>query len=209
MTGSRYATFIDAGLLRSVFAQAVIGLPAARVRVEFDPTRLDEALRMAAARACPHSTITRHFFYDASSTRFPAPSHDLIARHGNFSLRLGKIKDNGQQKGVDTMLALDMALKARDRLIDDVILVGADYDLYPGFEAAKSMGARVHLIDLRALGAAPCRELYLAADSVIPWSLADVAACATTTFSTGEAEATTARLHTVACAQTPMASHAI
>lgn len=175
MSSSRYATFIDAGHLRAAIAFAAAGMPAKQMEIEFEPVRLSALLREAAARMCPHATFTRHFFYDGSNSLHPAPSHDMINRHGDFVLRLGKMKDNGQQKGVDTMLALDMALKASDRVIDDVILLGGDYDLVPGFDAAKDRGARVHLIDLRAANAPPCRELFLAADSVDAWTIQHIA----------------------------------
>lgn len=64
------------------------------------------------------------------------------------------------------MIAEDMAMMACRRIVDDMILVGSDFNIHAGFEAAKSGGARVHLVDLEAVGGRPCRELLLSADSV-------------------------------------------
>lgn len=65
------------------------------------------------------------------------------------------------------MIAVDMGMIACRRMVDDVILIGSDFDIHAGFEAAKSRGARVHLVDLEAVGSRPCRELLVSADSVI------------------------------------------
>lgn len=49
----------------------------------------------------------------------------------------------GEEKGIDVMLALDIALGARDRHFDVAVLVSSDTDLVPALEAALDAGVRV------------------------------------------------------------------
>lgn len=65
-------------------------------------------------------------------------------------LRYRRVPDNsggerfqGEEKGVDVLLALDLALGARDGLFDVAVVVSTDTDLIPSLEIAISAGVRV------------------------------------------------------------------
>lgn len=137
----------------------------------FDVERYHRLLGRAGQLACPGSRLLRHYVYDEVQLGRPTEFQLAIHRAADFTGRWGKINVQGAQKGVDTMIAVDMAMMACRRMVDDVILIGSDFDIHAGFEAAKSSGARVHLVDLEAVGSRPCRELLLSADSVIAWTL--------------------------------------
>ena len=68
-------------------------------------------------------------------------------------MRLGSLNLQGQQKGVDSMLILDMITLARNRAVADVLLMTGDEDMRVGVHQAQEFGVRVHL-----LGIAPARE---------------------------------------------------
>lgn len=53
------------------------------------------------------------------------------------------IQWRAQEKGVDVLLALDVALGARDDLYDTAVIVSADTDLLPAIDAAVAAGKRV------------------------------------------------------------------
>ncbi len=166
----QYATFIDAGCLRSCAQRGTLRPSGWLAEPTFAPSALGQLLKAAGAQACPESRLLRHYFYDGAKNRFPSDAQAAIAKAADFEGRWGKINLSGVQKGVDTMIAVDMAMMAAHGVIQDVIFVGSDYDIHPGFVAAKSCGARAHLIDLELVGSRPCRELVESADSVIAWT---------------------------------------
>ena len=48
-----------------------------------------------------------------------------------------------EEKGIDVMMALDIAISARDDVYDVAVVVSADTDLVPAIEAALDAGKRV------------------------------------------------------------------
>lgn len=58
-----------------------------------------------------------------------------------------------EEKGIDVMLALDIALGSRDALFDVAVVVSADTDLVPALEAALEAGVRVETATFSGPGA--------------------------------------------------------
>ena len=56
-----------------------------------------------------------------------------------------------EEKGIDAMMALDIAIGARDDAYDVAVVVSADTDLAPAIEVALDAGKRVERV-LRVLG---------------------------------------------------------
>lgn len=172
---NQYATFIDAGLLRALALGAAERPAGAAREAVFDAPALGALLREMGERACPGSRLLRHYFFDGARNRQPSEVQCSVARARDFELRLGKINVDGVQKGVDSALVAEMVALAVGGQVSDVILVGSDYDLFPGFELAKLAGCRVHLVDFETCGGKPCHELLLAADTSEPWGPGELA----------------------------------
>ena len=72
--------------------------------------------------------------------------YEQIRTQDDVTLKLGYLNDKGekpQEKLVDVMLALDLALGAERDLYDVAALVSADGDFAPAVEAATAAGKRV------------------------------------------------------------------
>ena len=165
---SRIGIFIDA---------AYLGFT---MRAEFGGVRLDFAKlvqKMAGGR-----DLLRAYFYDCLPYQSAAPSLDERARFGKhqqfhnrllaiprFEVRLGRLeyrgkKDDGtpifQQKRVDILLGVDLALLAAKHQITDAAILAGDSDFLPAIEAAKAEGVVIHLFH----GKAPHRDLVSKCD---------------------------------------------
>jgi uncharacterized LabA/DUF88 family protein len=96
--------------------------------------------------------LTRVYYYDAISAEKVSPDqqakHELIHGTNHFELRLGRIKDDGQgmprQKGVDTLIAIDMVSKAYENHYDVAILLAGDDDFLDAVKAVKNAGKQVY-----------------------------------------------------------------
>ncbi|HET9933067.1 MAG TPA: NYN domain-containing protein, partial [Polyangiaceae bacterium] len=90
--------------------------------------------------------------YDASYGG-PTTQQIALAYQSNLKLRLGQLNQQGQQKGVDSLLILDLVTLARNRAMSDALLMTGDEDIRVGVQQAQELGVRVHLI-----GVTPARE---------------------------------------------------
>lgn len=80
---------------------------------------------------------------------------DALSRLPRFEIRLGKLEYRGinaatgkpifEQKRVDIMLGVDMALLAAKQRIDRVAILTGDSDFIPALKVAKNEGILVHL----------------------------------------------------------------
>jgi uncharacterized LabA/DUF88 family protein len=92
-----------------------------------------------------------------------------LERNTRFQVRLGKLEHRGfdsagkpilEQKRVDILLGVDLALLAAKHQITDAVIVAGDSDFLPAIEAAKVEGVVVHLFH----GSHPHRDLVSACD---------------------------------------------
>lgn len=81
-----------------------------------------------------------------------------LSRHFDF-------KDSVEQKGVDTLMVLDMTKMAQDRVYESLILISGDSDLVEAVRVVQDMGREVIVAAPKGVGLSP--ELRRAADEVV------------------------------------------
>jgi uncharacterized LabA/DUF88 family protein len=149
----RIGIFIDGAYLQNV------------LRYEFNRPRLHWgklATKIAGGRE-----ILRTYFYDCLPYQSNPPSNDEAERFGKkqgflnaigkyprFEVRLGRLEYRGrdgnnqpifEQKRVDILMGVDLALLAAKHQITDAAIVAGDSDFLPAIEAAKPEGVVIHL----------------------------------------------------------------
>ena len=170
----RTAVFVDAGYLFAAGARLIAGenLPRGQLNLDYD------AVLGLLARLATEVTglpLLRIYWYDGTATG-PTPQQLAIAYRANVKLRLGFVNQQGQQKGVDSLVVTDLINLARNRAMADALLMTGDEDIRVGVQQAQEFGVRVHL-----LGIAPSRDnqsgfLVQEADSAREVTLAEVQA---------------------------------
>jgi uncharacterized LabA/DUF88 family protein len=166
----RVAIFIDGGYLDYV------------LREEFGNARIDYE-RFAAWMAGANEVLRAYYHClpfqsnpptDEEKRRFSQAQSFFgrLRRIPRFHVRERKLAYRGrdastgqrifEQKRVDLMLGLDMALLAAKRQISDVVLFSGDSDLLPAVEAVKSEGVLFRLY--HGTAQRPHGDLYDAAD---------------------------------------------
>ncbi|HEX3829714.1 MAG TPA: NYN domain-containing protein [Sporichthyaceae bacterium] len=134
--------FVDAGYLMAAASTRVTGT-SLRGATDMDVAGLlaDLSAQVQADSGMP---LLRIHWYDAG-TRTGAPSLGQrdIAKLPRVKLRLGRCGYNGEQKGVDLKLALDLIAHSRNGVAEVVYLVSGDDDLSEAVEAAQDLGVQV------------------------------------------------------------------
>jgi uncharacterized LabA/DUF88 family protein len=152
----RTAIFVDAGYLFASGSKLVTGDRQARSHVHLDHEAV-LSLLSELARELTSLPLLRIYWYDGVS-HGANPAHVALAYRPNVKLRLGLVNAQGQQEGVDQLIARDLTTLARNRAMSDVLLLSGDDDLRSAVEEAQDLGVRVQL-----LGIAPARENQAAA----------------------------------------------
>lgn len=166
----QYAVFVDAGYLCMAGGALVAGTAVNRRNVQLQiPELLQELIRQAGAM-CGADRLLRIYWYDGcpGGTRKSA-EHNVLENQPDVKLRLGTINQEGRQKGVDTMLVLDLVDLAQNRAISDAIILGGDEDLRHGIVRAQAMGVRVHLLGVDGPTPNQSSEMRAEADRVAMW----------------------------------------
>jgi uncharacterized LabA/DUF88 family protein len=96
--------------------------------------------------------LLRIYWYDGTATG-PTPQQLALAYRPSVKLRLGFVNQQGQQKGVDSLVVTDLINLARNRAMADALLMTGDEDIRVGVQQAQEFGVRVHLV-----GIAPARD---------------------------------------------------
>jgi uncharacterized LabA/DUF88 family protein len=134
--------YVDAGYLIAAASTRVTGT-SLRSATEVDvPGLLTELTKQVEADS--GLPLLRIHWYD-SGTRQGAPSGSQrdIATLPKVKLRLGRVGFNGEQKGVDLKLALDLITQSRNKAAEVVYLVSGDDDLSEAVEEAQHHGVQV------------------------------------------------------------------
>jgi uncharacterized LabA/DUF88 family protein len=120
-----------------------------------DYSKLSQALTQSAEYGSLFRMLIRTYYYDA----LPADEgdkhqqqkiylNDLRDKNEFFEIRLGRTKLDGKgrqkQKGVDTLIALDMLSKAYEDHYDVAVLLTGDEDLLDVVFAVKNVGKQVY-----------------------------------------------------------------
>ncbi|WP_328384451.1 NYN domain-containing protein [Micromonospora zamorensis] len=136
--------YVDVGYLLSSAAVRVAGTSLrSGVHVEYAP--LIEALVRQAEKMSGLSVMRVHW-YDSAKDGVPDPQQQRIGELSMVKLRLGRFGMDGQQKGVDLRIGLDLVRHARERAVDVFILVSGDDDLTEAVEEAQVHGVQVILL---------------------------------------------------------------
>lgn len=174
------AIFIDAGFLLSLGGHRAAGTT---LRSAFT-THYESLVRGIVQTVKKNTGLNnlRVYWYDASKDGLFTEQHKRIGLIPGVKVRLGRISYNGEQKGVDLRLALDLVGVARNRSASIAYLVSGDDDLAEAVEEAQDLGMKVVLLGVEKsdsrLGVASVAEhLALTADYIetIPNQLLDSA----------------------------------
>jgi hypothetical protein len=134
--------YVDAGYLMAAASTRVTGT-SLRSATEMNVAGLlaDLTSQVEADSGLP---LLRIHWYDAG-TRGGAPSGNQrdIATLPKVKLRLGRVGFNGEQKGVDLKLALDLITQSRNKAAEVVYVVSGDDDLSEAVEEAQHQGVQV------------------------------------------------------------------
>ena len=166
---SRAAVFVDAGYLFAEGSVLLTGARQDRVRLSLDVEGVVAALRREVEKSTGCSLL-RIYWYDASRSSLPGPEHVGLAEAQNVKLRLGRINEGGEQKGVDALIMADLVELSRNRAITDAMLLSGDEDLRHAVAQSQQLGVRVHLLGIRqVMRANRSRLLVQEADTHGEW----------------------------------------
>lgn len=161
---------MDAGFLLAVGGTQVAST-SLRSAFTVDYRRLVQGVLDLAAQ---HSGLEalRVYWYDACMGALFTDQHKRIGLWPDLKVRLGRISFNGEQKGVDLKLGLDLVGIARHRAASIAFLDSGDDDLAEAVEEAQGLGMRVVPVGLsdptHGLGVASvAKHLALRVDSII------------------------------------------
>ncbi len=140
------ALYVDAGYLLHAAATRVAGT-SLRSSVKVDYAGLIKGLSAQASRLSG-LTVLRTNWYDSGAGLRSAPDaiQTSIGMLPGVKLRLGRLSPNGDQKGVDVRMGLDLVTHARNNAIDVMYLLSGDDDLTEAVEEAQSHGVQVTLL---------------------------------------------------------------
>jgi uncharacterized LabA/DUF88 family protein len=180
------AIFVDAGFLLAVGGTHVTGTS---LRSAFK-VNFEKLIQGILKRTAEHSgfDVLRVYWYDASKDALFTDEHKRIGLLPDVKVRLGRISFNGEQKGVDLKLGLDLVGVARNRAASVAFLMSGDDDLAEAVEEAQDLGMKVVLVGLdnpnHRLGVTSVAEhLALRVDSIITLPTALIEECFSRTVS--------------------------
>ncbi|WP_062379014.1 NYN domain-containing protein [Demequina pelophila] len=162
---SNAIVYVDAGYLLASAATRLTG-SSFRRGIQPDFPALISVVRDQAERVAGRPVL-RSYWYDAAPHQRPDDDHRVIEMVERVKLRLGRIGTEGQQKGVDLKIGLDMVTHARNGAIDTLILMSGDDDLTEAVDQAQASGVEVIVLAVPDAEGRPhgvSRHLHAAAD---------------------------------------------
>lgn len=158
---------MDVGYLLSAAAVRVTGTSLrSGIRVDYE-SLVDELVHQAEKLS--ELPVLRVHWYDSARDGVPDTQQQLIGELSNVKLRLGRFGVEGQQKGVDLRIGLDLVAHARNGVAEVFILVSGDDDLTEAVEEAQLHGVQVFLLAVPNADDKPhgiSRHLIRAADGL-------------------------------------------
>ena len=138
---SNCSVYVDAGYLLASAATRVTGTSLRNgIHVEFSKL-IDAIVREAEERS--GLPALRVHWYDSAKDGVPDKQQERIGELPKVKLRLGRFGVDGQQKGVDLRIGLDLVAHARNGTADVFFLVSGDDDLTEAVEEAQALGVQV------------------------------------------------------------------
>lgn len=164
---SNCALYVDAGYLLASAATRVTGTSLRNgIHVEFG--KLIDALIRQAEEMSGLPALRVHW-YDSAKNGVPDAQQERIGELPRVKLRLGRFGVDGQQKGVDLRIGLDLVAHARNDAADVFFLVSGDDDLTEAVEEAQVHGVQVIVLAVPNAEDRPhgvSRHLIRAADEI-------------------------------------------
>jgi uncharacterized LabA/DUF88 family protein len=158
---------VDVGYLLSSAAVRVTGTSLrSGIHVAYPPL-IDALIRQA--EQVSELPVLRVHWYDSAKDGVPDSKQQVIGELPKVKLRLGRFGVDGQQKGVDLRIGLDLVTHARNAAADVFILVSGDDDLTEAVEEAQIHGVQVILLAVANTENEPhgmSRHLIRAADGL-------------------------------------------
>lgn len=164
---SMCAVFVDAGYLLASAATRTTG-SSLRSGIIVDYRRLITAI-IAESEKIAQLAVLRVNWYDAAENGVPDRAQEDIGALPKVRLRLGRFGIDGQQKGVDLRIGLDMVALARNKAVDTIVLISGDDDLTEAVEEAQDHGVTVIVLAAPNVAGGPngvSRHLLRAADDL-------------------------------------------
>ena len=173
---STCSLYVDAGYLLASAATRVAGT-SLRGGIHVEYRRLIGFL-IAEAEERSGLPLLRLHWYDSARDAVPDPQQVRIGELRKVKLRLGRFGREGEQKGVDLRIGLDLVNHARNSAADVFFLVSGDDDLTEAVEEAQGHGVEVVVLAVPDRGNKPhgvSRHLLRAADDLelLPGSIID------------------------------------
>ena len=150
----RYVIMVDAGyLLRQAVDILSDGAGSDRRDVDISDypglvAMLDASCREAFGFTNGSRELLRIYWYDGVPHGRPTQQQNELMKLPGVQFRAGTVNFEGRQKGVDSMLVLDLIELAANSAICDAAIVSGDGDLTVGIERAQKNGVRVALIGI-------------------------------------------------------------
>jgi uncharacterized LabA/DUF88 family protein len=143
---SRCAVYVDVGYLLAAAATRVTGTSLrSGVHVLYD-----QLIGAIIEQAEEHSALPllRVNWYDSAGRAgsLADPFQEQIGLLSRVKLRLGRLSNSGEQKGVDLRIGLDLLMHARNKAVDVIYLVSGDDDLTEAVEEVQGHGIPVILL---------------------------------------------------------------
>lgn len=163
--------YVDAGYLLASAATRVTGT-SLRNGIHVEYRALVQAL-VDQAEQVSGLPLLRVHWYDSAKDGVPDPQQERIGELPKVKLRLGRFGVDGQQKGVDLRIGLDLVAHARNDAADVFFLVSGDDDLTEAVEEAQVHGVQVIVLAVPNTDDRPhgvSRHLLRAADELVTLS---------------------------------------
>jgi uncharacterized LabA/DUF88 family protein len=151
----RYVIMVDAGYLLAKGIQ-LVSVKASTQRRELDitdPTGLIKVLDQQTRIALKLSgkELLRVYWYDGVMAGGLTPQQRAISELPDVNFRGGLVNSKGQQKGVDSLIVMDLFELASNRAVTDAALVTGDSDLAIGIDLAQKKGVRIAVLGIEDL----------------------------------------------------------
>ena len=159
----RYAIFVDAGFLWASVGESLFDTSErSRLTCNYE-TMLSALIDHIDDDA--DRELLRVYWYDGAVNKVPTPDQKRVGLLPDTKLRLGRIVA-GHQKGVDSLIVLDLLRLASSGRVDQIYLLSGDDDLSEGVREAQALGVRVLLVGVESRMARHSEAMVLEADGV-------------------------------------------
>lgn len=164
---SHSALYVDAGYLLAATATRLTGSSLRRGVSVHHAGLIEQLIKLVESDS--GLPLLRVYWYDAARNGIADSEQEQIAILPRVKLRLGRIGVEGEQKGVDLRIGLDMVGHSRNGAIDSIYLLSGDDDLTEAVEEAQAQGVQVTIVAVPAkdgLSHGVSRHLLRAADAL-------------------------------------------